>query len=173
MFTPLPSALVSIRSWFRTRAALQLENLALRHQLIVLSRTPVTIQETFAPALCLPITPTVLKCVDVQRSRLLIFPPHANRVSFLSVHFVFLFPNPRLSASRESCPAPPDQRTATGWSEAAPPEVWRSSLMGLPVAFMDGLALSTRDRQARNGDSLAPQVLSSVLDLEMQTRASW
>src|ERR1700675_4467805 len=39
MFTPLLSALVSIRSWFRTRAALQLENLALRHQLIVLKRS--------------------------------------------------------------------------------------------------------------------------------------
>jgi hypothetical protein len=39
MFTPLLSALVSIRSWFRTRAALQLENLALRHQQIVLKRS--------------------------------------------------------------------------------------------------------------------------------------
>jgi putative transposase len=39
MFTRLLSALVSIRSWFRTRAALQLENLALRHQLAVLKRS--------------------------------------------------------------------------------------------------------------------------------------
>ena len=38
MSTPLLFALVSIRSWFRTRARLQLENLALRHQLIVLKR---------------------------------------------------------------------------------------------------------------------------------------
>src|SRR5215467_7780649 len=39
MFTRPLSALVSIRSWFRTRAALQLENLALRHQLAVLKRS--------------------------------------------------------------------------------------------------------------------------------------
>jgi putative transposase len=39
MFTPLLSASVSIRSWFRTRAALQLENLALHHQRIVLNRS--------------------------------------------------------------------------------------------------------------------------------------
>src|SRR2546426_10745815 len=45
--------------------------------------------------------------------------------------------------------------------------------MGLAVAFMDGLALRPGDRQARNGDSLAPQGLSSVLDLAKQTRTSW
>ncbi len=39
MFIPLLSALVSIRSWFRNRAMLQMENLALRHQLTVLKRS--------------------------------------------------------------------------------------------------------------------------------------
>ncbi len=39
MFTLLLSALASTRSWFRTRAALQMETLALRHQLIVLKRS--------------------------------------------------------------------------------------------------------------------------------------
>ncbi len=39
MFTPLLSAFVGIRSWFRSRAALQLEILALRHQLSVLKRS--------------------------------------------------------------------------------------------------------------------------------------
>jgi len=39
MFTSLLSALFSIRSWFRTRAALQIEILALRHQLTVLKRS--------------------------------------------------------------------------------------------------------------------------------------
>lgn len=39
MFTSLFSALFSIRSWFRTRAALQVEVLALRHQLTVLKRS--------------------------------------------------------------------------------------------------------------------------------------
>jgi len=36
MLTPLFFVLFSLQSWFRTRAALQMENLALRHQLIVL-----------------------------------------------------------------------------------------------------------------------------------------
>ena len=35
---------------------------------------------------------------------------------------------------------------------------------------MDGLALRPGDRQARNSDRLAPQGLSSVLDLEKQKR---
>src|SRR5437867_518091 len=35
------------------------------------------------------------------------------------------------------------------------------------------LPLKSGDRQARNGDSLAPQGLSSVLDLAKQTRTSW
>ena len=39
MFTLLLSALVGIRSWFQTRAALQVEILALRHQLTVLKRS--------------------------------------------------------------------------------------------------------------------------------------
>jgi putative transposase len=39
MFTPLLPALLSVRSWFRTRAALQVEILALRHQLTVLKRS--------------------------------------------------------------------------------------------------------------------------------------
>src|SRR5712691_6854411 len=39
MFTPLLSAFVSIRSWFRPRAALQVEILGLRHQLSVLKRS--------------------------------------------------------------------------------------------------------------------------------------
>jgi putative transposase len=39
MFTSLLSALFGIRSWFRTRAALQIEILALRHQLTVLKRS--------------------------------------------------------------------------------------------------------------------------------------
>jgi len=39
MFTCLLSALFSIRAWFRTRAALQIEILALRHQLTVLKRS--------------------------------------------------------------------------------------------------------------------------------------
>ena len=39
MFPSLLSALFSIRSWFRTRAALQIEILALRHQLTVLKRS--------------------------------------------------------------------------------------------------------------------------------------
>ncbi len=39
MFTSLLSALFSIRAWFRTRAALQIEILALRHQLTVLNRS--------------------------------------------------------------------------------------------------------------------------------------
>src|SRR6267143_91598 len=39
MFTLLLSALASTRSWFRTRAELQMENLALRHQLIVRKRS--------------------------------------------------------------------------------------------------------------------------------------
>ena len=39
MFAPLLSAFVSIRSWFRSRAALQVEILALRHQLSVLKRS--------------------------------------------------------------------------------------------------------------------------------------
>ncbi len=38
-YTPLLSAFVSIRSWFRSRAALQVEILALRHQLSVLKRS--------------------------------------------------------------------------------------------------------------------------------------
>jgi len=39
MFTPLLFAMVSMRSWFRSRAALQVEILALRHQLSVLKRS--------------------------------------------------------------------------------------------------------------------------------------
>ncbi len=39
MFIPLLSALVSIQAWFRTRVALQVEILALRHQLTVLKRS--------------------------------------------------------------------------------------------------------------------------------------
>src|SRR5215831_17879190 len=39
MFTLLLSAILSIRSWFRSRAALQVEILALRHQLTVLKRS--------------------------------------------------------------------------------------------------------------------------------------
>ncbi len=39
MFTPLLSAIVSIQSWFKSRAALQVEVLALRHQLTVLKRS--------------------------------------------------------------------------------------------------------------------------------------
>jgi len=39
MFTLLLSTLVGIRSWFQTRAALQVEILALRHQLTVLKRS--------------------------------------------------------------------------------------------------------------------------------------
>ena len=39
MFTPLLCALVSIQSWFRSRVALQVEILALRHQLSVLKRS--------------------------------------------------------------------------------------------------------------------------------------
>ena len=39
MFTLLLSAVFSARSWFRSRAALQVEILALRHQLIVLKRS--------------------------------------------------------------------------------------------------------------------------------------
>jgi hypothetical protein len=39
MSTLLLSALVGIRSWFQTRAALQVEILALRHQLTVLKRS--------------------------------------------------------------------------------------------------------------------------------------
>jgi putative transposase len=39
MFAPLLSAFVSIRSWFRSRAALQVEILSLRHQLSVLKRS--------------------------------------------------------------------------------------------------------------------------------------
>jgi hypothetical protein len=39
MFTPLLPAIVSIRWWFRSRAALQVEILALRHQLSVLKRS--------------------------------------------------------------------------------------------------------------------------------------
>jgi len=39
MVTPFFSAIVSIRSWFRSRAALQVEILALRHQLSVLKRS--------------------------------------------------------------------------------------------------------------------------------------
>jgi len=39
MFTLFLSALVGIRSWFQTRAALQVEILALRHQLTVLKRS--------------------------------------------------------------------------------------------------------------------------------------
>ena len=39
MFTLFFSALVGIRSWFQTRAALEVEILALRHQLTVLKRS--------------------------------------------------------------------------------------------------------------------------------------
>ena len=39
MFTLLLSAVLSIRAWFRSRAALQVEILALRHQLTVLKRS--------------------------------------------------------------------------------------------------------------------------------------
>src|SRR5215468_7244783 len=39
MFTLLLSAIFSVRSWFRSRAALQVEILALRHQLTVLKRS--------------------------------------------------------------------------------------------------------------------------------------
>src|SRR5215472_3435136 len=39
MFTLLLSAIFSIPSWFRSRAALQVEILALRHQLTVLKRS--------------------------------------------------------------------------------------------------------------------------------------
>src|SRR6516164_5715581 len=39
MFTLLLSAVLSIRSWFRSRAALQVEILALRNQLTVLKRS--------------------------------------------------------------------------------------------------------------------------------------
>src|SRR5215467_5088063 len=39
MLTVLFSAVFSIRSWFRSRAALQVEILALRHQLTVLKRS--------------------------------------------------------------------------------------------------------------------------------------
>lgn len=39
MFIPLLSAIVSIRSWFQLRVALQVEILALRHQLSVLKRS--------------------------------------------------------------------------------------------------------------------------------------
>src|SRR5215469_16775561 len=39
MFTLLLSAVLSIRAWFRSRAALQAEILALRHQLTVLKRS--------------------------------------------------------------------------------------------------------------------------------------
>ena len=56
-------------------------------------------------------------------------PSHANRVSFISVRFVFLFPKPRLPASGESGPAPPDQRPAAERSEANPPEVSGSFLI--------------------------------------------
>ena len=54
-----------------------------------------------------------VEIVDVQRSRLLIFPPHANRGSLFVFCSAFLPPKPRVAASGESCPAPPDQRTAT------------------------------------------------------------
>jgi len=40
MFSPLLSAIVSIQSWFKSRAELQVEILALRHQLTVLKRSP-------------------------------------------------------------------------------------------------------------------------------------
>jgi len=39
MFTAFLSAIVSIPSWFRTRASLQVEILALRHQVAVLKRS--------------------------------------------------------------------------------------------------------------------------------------
>jgi putative transposase len=39
MLTAFLSAIVSIRSWFRTRASLHVEILALRHQLAVLKRS--------------------------------------------------------------------------------------------------------------------------------------
>ena len=39
MLTAFLSVIVSIRSWFRTRASLQVEILALRHQIAVLKRS--------------------------------------------------------------------------------------------------------------------------------------
>src|SRR5215469_5103609 len=39
MFTLLGSVMISLHSWFRSRAALQVEILALRHQLAVLKRS--------------------------------------------------------------------------------------------------------------------------------------
>jgi len=39
MLTAFLPAIVSIRSWFRTRASLQVEILALRHQVAVLKRS--------------------------------------------------------------------------------------------------------------------------------------
>src|SRR2546428_9158552 len=39
MFPVVLSAIISLRSWFRSRAALQVEILALRHQLTVLKRS--------------------------------------------------------------------------------------------------------------------------------------
>ncbi len=47
-----------------------------------------------------------VEIVDVQRPRLLIFPLHV-RVSFLPLRFLFLLPKQHLSASGESCAAPP------------------------------------------------------------------
>jgi putative transposase len=38
MLTAFLSVIVSIRSWFRTRASLQVEIVALRHQVVVLKR---------------------------------------------------------------------------------------------------------------------------------------
>src|SRR5438105_1755995 len=148
-----------------------LKNLFLRKQLTLYLERKVSPRRAKG-WLCLQITPTVLKSLMFSGPHCY-SPSHANRVSFISVRFVFLFPKPRLPASGESGPAPPDQRPAAGPSEATPPEAWGSSLMGLALASMDGLALRPGNRQARNSDRLAPQGLSSVLDLEKQKRSSW
>jgi molybdate transport system substrate-binding protein len=55
------------------------------------------------------------------------------------------------------------------------PNQWTAGGPESPAScsVMDGLALRLGDRQARNGDRLAPQGLSPLWDLEKQTRSSW
>src|SRR6516165_8387050 len=74
--------------------------------------------------------------------------------------------------TREPGSAPPNRRASEVRCKTPEINLWRPPLVDLFVPTLARLALRLGHRQARNGHSLAPGRLSTVLDLEGAARAT-
>src|ERR1700674_4348388 len=81
-------------------------------------------------------------------------------------HAEFDVPLPRCAGVGTYRPAASDRGPEALRREAAEADCRRPSVLGFPLAGLGGLALSAGHLQARDGDRLASQGISTLLDLE-------